>query len=177
MTALQYMRMRPGGSFLLFVILMMALSVMAPRCARAQTWRGYSVTVRAPDCRLAARSSEDFITDGANQVYARRWQLEAIRVGGAFAVSEIIHRIFLPHHKTAAAVIGGVGVGLLPHVRSQLIQRRYPIDLTHDAAQAAQSMVPFLVTEGEHARTWSGRLDAAIATTAVLLGTACWAQY
>lgn len=177
MTVIQFMRARPGTSFLTFVIIMVALTVLAPRCAHAQTWRGYSVTVGAPDCRLAARSSEDFITDGANQIHARRWQLEGIRVGGAFAASWAIHQFIWPNHPVRSAFVGGVGVGFLPHVRSQLIQRRYPIDLAHDGAQVAQSMVPFILAESHRDHSIGGHIMTAIEAATVLLATSCWAQY
>ncbi len=177
MTVHQFMRARPGTSFLVFVVLMVLLVAFAPRCARAQTWRGYQVTVGAPDCRLAARSSEDFITDGSNQIYARRWQLEGIRIGGAFLASWAVHHFVLPKRPVLSAFVGGVGVGFIPHIRSQLIQRRYPIDLSHDAAQVAQSMVPFIVVESHKDHGIGGHVNAALTTAAVILGSACWAQY
>ncbi len=176
MTVIQFMRARPGSSFLMFVVIMVALTVLAPRCVHAQTWRGYSITVGAPDCRLADRSSEDFITDGANQIYARRWQLEGIRIGGAFVASWAVHHFLMPKHPVGSAFVGGVGVGLLPHLRSQVIQRRYPINLSHDAAQAAQSMIPFIMTESHQDHSLAGHVQSFLTVSAVVLGTACWAQ-
>lgn len=177
MNPIQFMRAKPATSIALLVLFALVLSAMAPTCAKAQTWRGYSITVRAPDCRLADKSSEDFITDGANQIYARRWQLEGIRIGGAFVASWAVHHFILRNHPTAAAFAGGVGVGLIPHIRSQVIQRRYPIDLSHDAAQAAQSMVPFILTESHKDHSFWGHVQAGLTASAVVLGSACWAQY
>ena len=161
-------------------LVVLAALVTLASSANAQSWHGYSFTVGKPDCRLAARSSEDFITDGANQIYARRWQLEGIRIGGAFVASWAVSKFFPSDRVRSSPVIssfiGGVGVGLLPHLRSQIIQRRYPIDLAHDGAQAAQSMIPFILAQGHKDHSLSGHINTILTASAILLGTACWAQ-
>lgn len=176
MTLHQFMRAKLGTTLLAFVVLMTVLCAVLPTCAQGQTWRGYSVSQPAADCNLRRVSSDNFIGDGRRgTITAPRYQLHLISIGTAVvatvAVRELLH---LSPAKSAA--LGGLGVGLLPHYRGAIIQRRYPINPGDVVADATMRMIPFMVVDGHKSHSVSGHLRTAFVVAAAYASVFCWAS-
>lgn len=150
--------------------------LLTPSVSFGQTWRGYQIRQPAPNCNLAQMSSDNFIGDGkVGTVYARRYQLHLISIGTSVAASYAIKKIFKMGPVKSAA-IGGVATGILPHVRSVLIQRRYPINPGDLAADATMRMVPFIMTVGHHQHTKTAHAMSALTVVASYFAVACFAS-
>jgi hypothetical protein len=172
----RFINEKPGTTFLIATVIAVVLAVVIPTCARAQTWHGYTVSQPPADCNLKRVSSDNFIGDGRRgTITAPRYQLHAISIGTSVVASYAVRKVFrLGPVKSAA--IGGLGVGLLPHVRSVLIQRRYPIDPGDIVADATMRMAPFMVAVGHHDHSASAHFLAGVSVVASYFAVACWAH-
>ena len=88
--------------------------------------QGLKVTQPPGDCNLIERKFDNPFSDTKGYVQPRiAWHAEyaVASMGIAYAVHRITH---LPGWASAAAAT--IAIGVVPHVRSVLIQRRYPID-------------------------------------------------
>lgn len=147
--------------------------------AGGQTIHGYSIVINRPfrDCNLQRMSSDDFISFGAHQIHAKRLDLEAISIVGTGVVAYALHHTILRQHSAkVAAAVAGVGMGAGPHAYSQILTRRYPIDVTHDAAEISQRMAPYALAFGDDG-SFSQRANAVLWAAALVALGACDAQY
>ncbi|HVX41501.1 MAG TPA: hypothetical protein VHB25_18220 [Gemmatimonadaceae bacterium] len=87
--------------------------------------QGLNITQPPPDCDLGRRAFDDPFIDGRGITQPRiLWHLEF--AAGSLALSYVLHRVVrLPWWASTAVT---VGVGVVPHIRGGIIQRRYPIN-------------------------------------------------
>lgn len=174
MTVHQFMRAKPGTSFLILVVVMLVIFFSAT--AHAQTWHGYSIRQSPADCNLRRVSSDNFIGDGRRgTIVAPRYQLHLISIGSS-ALAAVAVRKILRLSPAKSAAFAGVATGLLPHYRTVIVQRRYPIDPGDLIADATMRMIPFMVVDGHKDHSFGGHVRTAFTVVASYAAVACWAH-
>jgi hypothetical protein len=103
----------------------------------------------------------------------RRYQWHAFYATLSTATAEVIHRTtHLP--RWASAVTATVGLGLVPHIRGGLLDRRYPIDPADWGFDLFDRAAPIFVWSGVSGGTLRSQT---VAATTFLVGYAALACY
>jgi hypothetical protein len=150
------------------VTLAFSLSVVAASTASAQRPR------HGPDCNLAERRYDNPFADHSGWSM-RRYQWHAFYAGMSTAAAEAIHRTtHLP--RWASAVTATVGIGLIPHIRSGLVAKRYPFNPADWGFDLFDRAAPIFVWSGMSGGTWPSRTVAATTYLAGYAALACYAS-
>lgn len=123
-------------------------------CASLASGQGLIVQP-SPDCHLFAPAFDNPFSDTRGFTQPRiAWHAEY--AVASYALASVVHRVtHLPPWLSATAAAAGIGV--LPHVRSVLIQRRYPINPGDLAFDAVNRATPFVwLARGDSTRSWVG---------------------
>lgn len=165
--------MRRVKSLFSMIVLVWTATITLASTGEAQ---GFRVRQPPANCNLAERKFDNPFSDTKGYVQPRiAWHAEyaVASMGIAYAVHRITH---LPGWASAAAAT--VAIGVVPHVRSVLIQRRYPInpgDLAFDFWDRATPAFWVIGHRDDSTRTvWKNH---GIATGTWLLGYAALACY
>jgi hypothetical protein len=131
------------------VCLMLALSIPAHG-------QGLRITQPAPDCDVRKSAFDNPFSD-TNGYWQPRiaWHAE-YALGSYFAASLVRRVTHLP--PWLSATVAAVGIGVLPHVRSVVIQRGYPInpgDLAFDAVNRGTPYVWLASHSDDSTRSWA----------------------
>jgi len=155
-------------------LLLAAVYALTPIAAtRAQGWQ---IRQPSPDCDLTRRAYENPFTDGHHYIQPRlAWHIEY--AVGSIAVAYVVHRLGLPRW---ASTLTAIGLGVAPHIRSGLIQRRYPINPGDVVFDVWDRAVPAYWASGAFDDTTSDRARDRAHAVGVWLGgyvaTACFAS-
>lgn len=141
--------MRRSGALLA----LLALGALSFAFCTEATAQGLKVTQPPPDCNLGRRAFDNPFSDTKGYWQPRvLWHAE-YAVGTA-ALSWGIHKVTrLP--KWASATIAAVGVGVVPHFRSVILQRRYPINPGDIAFDAVNRGTPYVFVSSQPRGVWT----------------------
>lgn len=129
---------------------------------------------RAPDCNLGERRFESFLSTGTKGGFvARRWQLQAMRIGVTVPTDILAHVVFRTRAVPSAA-IGQVFVGEAPHAL-QVAEGR-TVDPRDAVADAFFASIPLIAAIGWSARGWQSKVLAATTILGGYFAAACWAS-
>lgn len=140
--------------------------------------QGLKITQPPADCHLTTSAFDNPFSDTHGYWQPRVvWHAEFAL--GTYLVADLVHRVtHLP--PWASATVAAVGIGVLPHVRSVLIQRRYPInpgDLAFDAVNRGTPFVWLAGHSDDTTRTWVGNhWKPAVTWLAADLALACFSS-
>jgi len=127
-----------------------------------------------PDCNLAEKRFDNPFADHSGWLM-RRYQWHAFYAVASTATAEGIHRVtHLP--RWASAVTATVGLGVLPHIRSGLLVRRYPINPPDWGFDLFNRAAPLFVWSGLRGGTWQSQALAATTYAAGYAALACYAS-
>lgn len=134
-----------------FLIASIALAI-ATWTAAPSSAQGFRVVQPAPDCRIFQRRYDNF-TDFSSTGFVQSriaWHAEmaVLSLATAYLISKAFHWGAWP-----AAATTAIGLGLVPHVRSVLIQRRYPMNPGDWAFDLWNRAVPAVNAIDDHAPT------------------------
>jgi hypothetical protein len=105
----------------------------------------------------------------------RRYQWHAFYAAMSTGASEAIHRTtHLP--RWASALTATVGLGLVPHIRSGLVGRRYPFNPADWGFDLFDRAAPMFVWSGVSGGTWQSPTVAATTYFAGYAALACYAS-
>lgn len=105
----------------------------------------------------------------------RRYQWHAFYAAASTATAEGIHRLtHLP--RWASAVTATVALGVIPHVRSGLLIKRYPINPPDWGFDLFNRSAPVFVWSGQRGGTWQSEALSATAYVAGYAALACYAS-
>ena len=104
--------------------------------------QGLRITQPSPDCRLWQSAFDNPFSDTNGYTQPRAvWHAEYALA--SYGIAALIQRV--THVRPwIAATMTTVAIGVLPHVRSVLIQRRYPINPGDLAFDAVNRATPFI---------------------------------
>lgn len=151
------------------------LSVVAAPVAHCQ---GLRIVQPPPDCRLFAPAFDNPFSDTKGYTQPRiAWHAEY--AVASYAAASLVRKVtHLP--PWLSATVAAVGIGVLPHVRSVIIQRRYPInpgDLAYDAVNRATPFVWLAGHSDDSTRSWaSNHWKPAAVWLATDVALACFAS-
>lgn len=141
--------------------------------------QGLKITQPAPDCALARKTFDNPFSDSKGWVMRRyEWHTFYVSLSGVTALA-LRHAPFAPswlRGRIGSGAVTAVGLGIVPHVRSVLIQRRYPIDpldLAFDLWDKSGTLVGGLGASGA---TWQSRTLAATTWAGGYLALMCYAS-
>lgn len=126
------------------------------------------------DCNLAERRYDNPFADHSGWSM-RRYQWHAFYATSSIVASEGIHRAtHLP--RWASAVTATVALGILPHIRSGLMLRRYPINARDWSFDLFTRAAPIFVWSATRGASWESQTVVAIAYAAGYAALACYAS-
>jgi hypothetical protein len=163
--------LRAGTSSILVMLTVLLLSMSAGA-------QGLRVTQPPPDCNVFKSAFDNPFSDTRGWTQPRiAWHAE-YAVGSYFIASVVRKVTHLP--PWLAATVTSVGIGVLPHVRSVVIQRRYPInpgDIAFDAVNRATPYVWLASHSDDTTRSWASTHWKPVATWLVAdLSLACFSS-
>jgi len=128
----------------------------------------------AADCRLARQAYDNPFSDSRGWSM-RRYQWHAFYAGLSTAAAYGIHKTTrLP--TWASAAIATVGIGLVPHIRSGLIMRDYPVHVLDWIFDVMNRSAPAFFVLGQSGDNWKSRTLAATTFVGGYLALACYSS-
>ncbi|MFI5228388.1 MAG: hypothetical protein ACHQWU_04920 [Gemmatimonadales bacterium] len=132
------------------------------------------VTAQKPDCNLAERRFDSYVSTGTKGGFtAPRWAHESLHVGLSVSAGELAHILF-HRNRIASSAVGAAAVGVVPHVAARL--QGLPVDPRDAVADAFLASVPLIAVTGVSAHSWQGIALAATTILGGYLAAACWAS-
>lgn len=129
---------------------------------------------RRPDCDLAERRYDNPFADHSGW-YMRRYEWHAFYAVASTATAEGIHRLtHLP--RWASAVTATVALGVVPHLRSGVFERRYPINPPDWGFDLFNRAAPLFVWYGLKGGTWQSGAASGAAYVVGYATLACYAS-
>jgi len=157
---------RHGSRRLAVILLLSSLVVVAPSSAQSHR--------RRADCNLAERRYDNPFADHSGWSM-RRYEWHAFYATGSIVTAEAVHRaIGLP--RWASAVTATVALGILPHVRSGLMLRRYPVNARDWSFDLFTRAAPIFVWSGLRGANWESQTLTATTYAAGYAVLACYAS-
>ena len=126
------------------------------------------------DCRLARQAYDNPFSDSRGWSM-RRYQWHAFYAGLSTVAAYGIHKTTrLP--TWASAAIATVGIGLVPHIRSGLIMREYPVHVLDWSFDVMNRSAPAFFVLGQSGDNWKSRTLAATTFVGGYLALACYSS-
>lgn len=146
-----------------------AVTVMLPWPALAA-----QSTHRRSDCNLAEKRFDNPFADHSGWSM-RRYEWHAFYATASTATAEGIHRVtHLP--RWASALTATVALGIIPHVRSGLLVRRYPVNPPDWGFDLFNRAAPLFVWSGLKGGTVRSEVVSATTYVAGYAALACYAS-